>query len=69
MTATPTFSAKDLLAAVERELGFRRRVFPRRVEQGQMTPKSANEQIAMFEQIRDDYRAKAEAEEAKGRLL
>jgi len=66
--SNPTFSAKELLAAVERELGFRRRVFPRRVEQGQMSPEAARKQIAMFEAILEDYRVKAAAEEAQGRL-
>ena len=67
--SNPTFSAKELLAAVERELHFRRKVFPRRVEQRQMSLENATKQIAMFEVIRDEYRAKAAAEEAKERLL
>jgi len=67
--SSPTFSAKELLAAVERELHFRRKVFPRRVQQQQMSMENAQKQIAMFEVIREDYRAKVEAEEAKGRLL
>lgn len=67
--SNPTFSARELSKAVERELGYRRRVFPRRVEDGKMKQADADRQIAMFEQIRDRYMAEAEAEEAKGRLL
>lgn len=64
-----SFSAKDLFKSVERELGFRRRVFPRRVESGTMKQADADREIAMFEAIRDRYRAEAEAEDAAGRLL
>lgn len=67
--SNPTFSARDLAKAIERELGYRRRVFPRRVDDGKMKQADADLQIAMFEQIRDRYMAEAEAEEAKGRLL
>jgi hypothetical protein len=65
----PTYSARDLAQAVERELGYRRRVFPRRVADGKMKQVDADRQIAMFEHIRDRFMAEADAEEAKGRLL
>jgi hypothetical protein len=64
MTA-PAFTATEKLRAVERELGYRRKVFPRRVAAEQMTEQLAREQIAIFESIRDDYAALA----AKERLL
>jgi hypothetical protein len=63
------FSTRDLCKAVERELGFRRRVFARRVESGAMTQKDADREIAMFEVIHARYKTEAEAEEAEGRLL
>jgi hypothetical protein len=53
------FTAEQKKKAIERELTFRRRVYPRWIADGRMTQKLADEQIAIFEQIRDDY-AKAE---------
>ena len=64
-----TFSAQELCKAIERELGYRRRVFPRRVDSGLMKQAEADRQIAMFEEIFARYSAEAEAEEAQGRLL
>lgn len=69
MTNNPIFSARELCTAVARELGYRRRVFPRRVEHGAMRSEEADRQIAMFEVIHARYAAEAEAEDAKGRLL
>jgi hypothetical protein len=56
------FSAQEKLDAVERELRFRRRVYPRRVDDGRMTKASADAQIALFEAIAEDYRALAAGE-------
>ncbi|OHC97732.1 MAG: hypothetical protein A2792_09865 [Sphingomonadales bacterium RIFCSPHIGHO2_01_FULL_65_20] len=60
-----TFTAQEKLEAVRRELGFRRRVYPRRVDDGAMTQALADKQIAVFEAIEADYDAQA----AKERLL
>ena len=60
-----TFTAEQKLKAVERELTYRSRVYPRRIEAGKMTQKLADEQVALFEAIRDDYAALA----GKERLL
>lgn len=68
-TMTTSFTPRELCTAVERELGYRRRVFARRVEQGVMKQAEADRQIAMFEVIHARYAAEAEAEDAKGRLL
>lgn len=57
-----TFSNEDKLAAVERELRFRRRVYLDRVAKGKMKPSLADHQISIFEDIAEDYRAKASAE-------
>jgi hypothetical protein len=54
-----TYSNEDKLAAVERELGYRRRVYARRVAEGKMTQKLADEQIAVFQAIAEDYRDRA----------
>ena len=56
------FSSEQKKNAVERELAFRRRVYPRFIEQKKMTQKLADEQIAIFEAIRDDYAAAASKE-------
>lgn len=55
-------TAQQKLEAVERELGFRRRVYGRRVSEGKMTQRLADEQISVFEAIADDYRGKAAGE-------
>jgi hypothetical protein len=59
------FTAKQKLEALQRELGYRRRVYERRVEAGQMTRKEADYQLDIFEAIRDDY----EKQEVAERLL
>lgn len=56
------FTAADKKKAVERELTFRRRVYPRWIEQNRMTKRQADQQIEIFEAIREDY-AKAEEQE------
>ena len=55
-------SAADKLAAIERELGYRRRVYARRVEDGKMSEAFAREQIGIFEDIAADYRGAIERE-------
>jgi hypothetical protein len=50
-----TFSLEQKLAAVVRETSFRRRVYARRVAEGKMTQKLADEQIAVMEAIAADY--------------
>lgn len=53
------FTAADKLRAVERELAYRRRVYPRMVMAGKMTDNAAAAQIAVMEAIEADYRAMA----------
>ena len=62
MTEQRRFTAQEKLDAVERELRFRRRVYPNRVGNGKMTHSAMVEQLALFEQIADDYREKAKGE-------
>ena len=50
-----TFTAEEKLEAVERELGYRRRVYGRRVSEGKMTQQLADRQIGIFESIAADY--------------
>ena len=56
------FTNKDKREAVDRELSYRRRVFPRLIATGKMYKQTADQQIAIFEAIREDY-AKAEQSE------
>lgn len=50
-----TFTFEQKLAAVKRELTYRRRVYSRRVGEGKMTQALADEQIAVMEAIVADY--------------
>jgi len=59
------FTATDKWKAAERELAYRRRVYPRWIEAGKMTDGFAAAQIAVMEAICRDYAALAE----KDRLL
>lgn len=52
------FSREQKLAAVTRELTFRRRVYARHVAAGKMKQATADFQIAVFEAIAFDYRPK-----------
>ncbi|MGA7809658.1 hypothetical protein [Bradyrhizobium sp.] len=56
------FTSEQKRKAVEREISYRKRVFPRLIDSGKMTRQMADEQIAIFVAILDDY-AKAEASE------
>jgi len=56
------FTPEQKRKAVERELSFRRRVYPRFIEQKKMSQQLADEQIAIFEAIRMDYSAAEESE-------
>lgn len=60
-----TYTAEEKLAAVEREVKLRRRVYPNRVQAGKMTNQQAVREIRIMEEIAADYRAQAEV----GRLL
>jgi hypothetical protein len=57
-----SISASDKLHCAERELKYRYRVYPRLVEQGKMTVRTMNREIALMEEIAADLREKAEAE-------
>lgn len=57
-----SFTAAEKRKVVERELGYRRRVYPRFVANRRMSQALADEQIAIMEAIRLDYVAAEEAE-------
>lgn len=56
------FTAKQKLDAIERELAIRHRVYVGRVANHRMTQKLMDYQIAIFEEIRDDYKKLVESE-------
>ena len=58
-----TITDFDKLQCVVRELGFRRRVYARRIEQGKMTQAQADREIAVMESIAKDYQRSAQASE------
>lgn len=57
-----SYSNQQKLDAINRELGFRRTVYARRVAENKMSQKLADEQIGIFEEIRDDYEKLAAGE-------
>jgi hypothetical protein len=63
MTVALAYDAKTKLAAVEREIKMRRRVYPRFVENGTMTDGFAAAQISVFEAIAEDYREQEKKEQ------
>jgi hypothetical protein len=46
----------DQIACVEREIKLRRRVYPRRIANGQMTQALADKQIMLMEAVADSLR-------------
>lgn len=60
---------RDKADCAEREVKQRRRVYGRWVADGRMTQAFADRQIEVMEAIAKDYRAFADVDEAKGRLL
>lgn len=63
--AAVIFTAEEKRAAIARELAYRRRVYPRWIDQGRMTLRLARTQISIFETIEADYATL----ETKERLL
>lgn len=55
-------TAREKREAVEREVGMRRRVYPRWVELRRMTQEKADREIAIMEAIAADYRKLEEGE-------
>ncbi len=55
-------TAEDKLASIEREIRYRRRVYPRFVANGQMSQQMADTQLRLMQEIAEDYRKLAEKE-------
>lgn len=49
------FSTKEKREAIDREVRFRQRVYPRWVAAGKMTQEFADRQIAIFQEVAADY--------------
>jgi len=64
-----TYTAKDKAQEAEREVGYRKFVYSRKVNDGTMKMHDAEQRIAIMQEIADDYARVAEAEDAAGRLL
>jgi hypothetical protein len=54
-------SIEDQIKAAERELAMRRRVYPRRVDDGKMTPEKSVHEIAAMEAIIETLKGLAPA--------
>ena len=59
----------DKLRCIQRELGWRHRVYARRVEERKMTKTEADRELRIMTAIATDYGRQAEAEAKAGRLL
>ncbi|WP_338822137.1 hypothetical protein WDM22_38625 [Bradyrhizobium septentrionale] len=56
-------TAMEKLRCVERELGYRRRVYTRLVERGKMSEPQRHQEIKLMEAILEDYRQLAADED------
>lgn len=54
------FTDEEKRIAAEREVGWRKRVYPNRIETGRLSQQEADYQIQIMQEIADDYRTKAE---------
>jgi hypothetical protein len=54
------FTLPELLSAAERELAYRRRVYPRLVLRETMSQKEADQEIALMEAIRAHFESLAQ---------
>ena len=62
MTALPPVPFADQIACVTREISFRRRVYARRVTNGQMTQAKADQEIRHMEAVLETVEKAATAE-------
>jgi hypothetical protein len=64
-----TITTADKLREAKREVGQRKRVYPRLIEKGSLTREAADRQTAIMQAIVEDYERQAQAEESQGRLI
>ena len=63
MIDAPKFTARDKMSAAQREVSYRRYVYPKRVMDGKMKQSEADQQIAIMDEIAAEYGALAKKEE------
>jgi len=49
------FPPERKIQCIDREIGMRKRLYPRFIDQGKITQDFADEEIAVLESIRQDY--------------
>jgi len=64
-----SFTNRQKADEAKREVAMRKRVYPRRVEEGRMTQADCDRQIAIMADMQADYAAKAEEDEKGARLI
>jgi len=65
---SPVFTAREKMREAQREVGYRRFVYAKRVNDGKMKQAEADRFIAIMTEIAADYGALAEEQDAAGRL-
>jgi hypothetical protein len=63
------FTTRELAQACAKEVGWRQKVYPKRVETGTMSQAQAERQIAMMAEAADVLAELADKEDEKERLL
>lgn len=59
--AAPKFTARDKMRAMQREAGFRRGVYGKKLREGRMTQADHDNGIAIVEEIAAEYGAQIDA--------
>lgn len=67
--STQKFTAREKEKEARRELSLRCRVYPRLVQIGKLTKEESERQIAIQQEIVDDYKAEADLLEGVSKLL
>lgn len=68
-SSTAAFTNRDKLAAVQREIMFRRKVYGRKVDAKTMTQEQRDRGIAVMQAIEADYAKLVEQEDQATRLI
>jgi hypothetical protein len=63
------FTNREKATEAKREIAARQWVYKNRVASGKLTQAKSDKQIALMQEIMEDYEKLAEAEEAAGRLI
>ena len=63
MTDAPRFTAAEKEKCARRELGYRMRVYGGLVASGRMNANKARHEIALMQEIADDYRRQAQPDD------